>query len=171
MWLRAESGNRAYFPDASGSSFELPTDVAWEVRSLVVEGQPLKAAASTSGPTIATPSTGASIPGPSRTPFTATKKFSSSVNVKLVQAVMSRQPSGKPNFNTLGQTFVDVTEATANVTYIKLVIQQKWGHNYTLVTADGLELEDCSGTQGQLCLFNYMVLFIQVYMGVAIYSA
>ena len=164
MWLRAESGNRAYFPDASGSSFELPTDVAWEVRSLVVEGQPLKAAASTSGPTIATPSTGASIPGPSRTPFTATKKFSSSVNVKLVQAVMSRQPSGKPSFNRLGQTFVDVTEATANVTYIKLVIQQKWGHDYALVTADGLELEDCSGTQGQLCLFNYMVLMTEYHM-------
>ena len=150
MWLRAETGNRAYFPDASGSSFELPADVAWDVRSLVVEGQPLKAPASTSGPTIATPSAGASIPGPSRqTPFTATKRLSSVVNVKLVQAVMSRQPSGKPSFNRLGQIFVDVTEATANVTHIKLVIQQKWGHDYTLVTADGLELEDCQGTQGQ----------------------
>ena len=35
------------------------------------------------------------------------------------------------------------------MTYIKLVIQQKWGHDYTLATADGLELEDCQGTQGQ----------------------
>lgn len=70
------------------------------------------------------------------------------VNVKLVQTVMSRQPSGKLSFNRVGQS-VDVTEATANVTYIQLVIQQKWGHHYTLVTADGLELEDCQSTQGQ----------------------
>ena len=75
MWLRAETGNRAYFTDASGSSFELPADVAWDVRSLVVEGQPLKAPASMSGPTIATPSAGASTPGPSRQiPFTAIYK-------------------------------------------------------------------------------------------------
>ena len=59
------------------------------------------------------------------------------MNVKLVQTVMSRQPSGKLSFNRVGQS-VDVTEATANVTYIQLVIQQKWGHHYTLVTADGL---------------------------------
>ena len=131
--------------------------MGWSVTSLVVKGQPLKAVSSTSGLTIATPSAGTSIPGPSRTPFTATKKLSSLVTVKLVQAVMSRQPSGKPTFNRLGQTFVDVSEATANVTYIKLVVQQKWGHDYTLVTADGLELEDCSGTQGQN--YAYIVLF------------
>ena len=33
---------------------------------------------------------------------TATKRLSSVMNVKLVQAVMSRQPSGKPSFNRLG---------------------------------------------------------------------
>ena len=104
------------------------------------------------------------MPGPSRTPFTATKKLSSSVNVKLVQAAMSRQPSGKPSFNRLGQTFVDVTEATANVTYIKLVIQQKWGHDYTLVTADGLELEDCAGTQGQNNAYNYSAIYARLYV-------
>ncbi|MDA8009024.1 MAG: hypothetical protein MPK75_04815 [Alphaproteobacteria bacterium] len=62
---------------------------------------------------------------------------------------MNLSPSGKPTFSTLGQTFVEVTEATANVTFIKHAIQQKWGSEYTLVTADGLELEDCSGTQGK----------------------
>ena len=51
-------------------------------------------------------------------------------------------------FHHIGQFFVDITEATANVNYIVSVVQRKWGEDHTIVTADRLQLEDCSGTQG-----------------------
>ena len=33
--------------------------------------------------------------------------------------------------------------------YIRNAVQKRWGEEYTLVTADGLEIEDSSGTQGR----------------------
>ena len=78
------------------------------------------------------------------------------INVKVIQATMKRLSSGKCEFVHLGQTFVDVIESTANVNYIKSVVQNRWGSNYILVTADGLEIEDSSGTQGsyiQSCMY------------------
>ena len=56
---------------------------------------------------------------------------------------------GKGEFQKLGQTYVSVSEATANVRYISSVIKEKWGEDYVLVTSDCLELEDSSGTQGK----------------------
>jgi len=44
---------------------------------------------------------------------------------------------------------VDVTETNANVEYITREAQQRWGEQYVLVTADGLELENCEGTKGR----------------------
>ena len=69
-------------------------------------------------------------------------------NVKVVQASLKRLASGKCEFVHLGQTFVNVNEANANVDYITSVVQRRWGSHYILVTADGLEIEDSSGTEG-----------------------
>lgn len=93
---------------------------------MVVEGQPVQAAAVTNVPTMTKLAAGPSNGGLVNTPFTTLRK-SPSVNVKLVEATMNVSPSGKPSFSTLGQTFVEVTEATVNVTFIKHAIQQKWG--------------------------------------------
>ena len=62
---------------------------------------------------------------------------------------MKRLANGKCEFANHGQTFVDVTESTSNVNYIRNAVQKRWGEEYTLVTADGLEIEDSSGTQGR----------------------
>ena len=43
-----------------------------------------------------------------------------------------------------------MTEGTANIHYITSVVQQKFGSEYTVVTGDGLRIEDSSGTQGLL---------------------
>lgn len=146
VWLQEEFGNRAYFPNTTGASFDLPSDIGLTAPSLVVQGQANQASSVAHIPTIATP--GPSTCGPSsRPPFTARKSMPS-VSVKVVQATMSRQASGKPSFNKLGQTYLDLTDATANVSYVKHMIRQRWGAEYTLVTLDGLELEDSSGTQG-----------------------
>ncbi len=57
-------------------------------------------------------------------------------------------PSGKAEYTPENQVFVDVTEATANLNYITSVVQRKWGEEYSLVTCDGLKVDDSSGTQG-----------------------
>ena len=51
-------------------------------------------------------------------------------------------------FNTESQTFVKLTESTANVPFISNAIQSSWGEKYMLVSNGGLEIEDSSGTQG-----------------------
>ena len=62
---------------------------------------------------------------------------------------MKRLPGGKCEFTHTGQTFINVTQRiTANVNYIQSIVQRRWGSGYILVTADGLEIEDISGTQG-----------------------
>ena len=44
---------------------------------------------------------------------------------------------------------MDVTEATANLHYVSSAVQRKWGQEYTLVTSDGLKVDDSSGTKGE----------------------
>ena len=71
-----------------------------------------------------------------------------SCNVKIIQASVRHLPSGKLEFSPQNQTFVDVMEATANLHYVSSAVQRKWGQEYTLVTSDGLKVDDSSGTKG-----------------------
>ena len=57
-------------------------------------------------------------------------------------------PSWKLELSPQYQTFVDVMEATANLHYVSSAVQRKWGQEYTLVTYDGLKVDDSSGTKG-----------------------
>ena len=61
---------------------------------------------------------------------------------------------GKPEVTRLSQAFIDITESTANVPFItSAMIQAKWGGSeYVLVTADGLQIKESSGTQGKRLL-------------------
>lgn len=69
--------------------------------------------------------------------------------MRVIQADLSFDDSKKPTFTKIGQVFIDVTEATANVAYVTSVIHQTFGSNYVLVTGDGLKINDSAGTQGQ----------------------
>ena len=40
----------------------------------------------------------------------------------------------KPSFNKLDQMFLNLKEATTNISYVKHAIRQRWGAVYTLVT-------------------------------------
>ena len=51
-------------------------------------------------------------------------------------------------FQPLSQTFIELVDSTANVEHILGVIQRRWGSEYTLVTHDGLQLEESPATQG-----------------------
>ena len=81
--------------------------------------------------------------GNSNRPFVSSnQKKSQTFNVKIVQATIKWLPNRKPKFKQMGQLFIDITEATANVEYVQSVIQSKWGPDYIPVTVDGLQLND-----------------------------
>ena len=56
----------------------------------------------------------------------------------------------RPVFHQISHMFLEINETSANVTLMKAAIQRRWGHDYTLVTADGVELKDSSGTEGMM---------------------
>ena len=74
---------------------------------------------------------------------------------------MKQLANRKCEFTNHGQTFVDVTESTSNVNYVRNVVQKRWREEYTLVTADGLEIEDSSGTQGRYSDYLPYELFLE----------
>ena len=88
-------------------------------------------------------------PSPVYKPILPSKK-EQSVKVKIVQATM-KKTTGRPEFTQLNQTFITVTDTTANVDYISSAVQRKWGADHVLVTADGLRLDDSAqGTPTRL---------------------
>jgi len=48
---------------------------------------------------------------------------------------------------TLSQIYVKLTETTATVGHVCEQLRVNWGSEYTVVTSDGLKVEDCDATQ------------------------
>ena len=146
--MQEEFGPKAFLPDSSGNSFRFSSDVGDTILSFVVKASPATKASPLVLSAVETSSSDIRWQ-PSQRPTFSSKK-SGSVSVKIVKASFNSKCSGgKREFEKLGQTFVSVTEATANVMYVSSVIRQKWGEEYVLVTSDGLQVEDSSGTQGK----------------------
>ena len=155
MWLKEAGGRESFFPDNRNSRFVFTGDVGLFITTLMVEGSPSGSNVSRDGESSAgfsrVFSTVGSKPLQASPLFTSRKASSSSaVNVKIVQAIMKKGIGSRPEFKPLHVEFVKVTEETANVLYLSHVVKGKWGSEYVLVTADGMELEDSSGTQGEL---------------------
>ena len=138
MWIREEFGSRVFFPDATNTHFDLPVSAD----RLIVEGTAtVQGPSSASGNVhVVTPVTTGYTSG-NRPFFSSNQKKSQSFNFKVVQASLKWLPNGRPEFKQFGQLFVDITEATANVEHVQSVIQSKWGPEYILVTADGLQFD------------------------------
>ena len=134
-YLREEFGLRAFFPD-SNNEFHLPSCVGVTILSLLVEGSPPTTRPVHSMTASAFPP---STPGPSSA---SRPIFSSKKEISVVQATLKKLSSGKIEFTRENQTYVTVTEETANIDYISQAIQRKWGFHYVLVTSDGLKLDD-----------------------------
>ena len=148
VWLResgAGGGRASFFPDNRNRHFDFSADVGFLIQRLTVEGS----AASGSSNRIFSSS---SIIGSQRPPSTVVPvgNKKNSISVKIVQASVKKSASGgRPDFKPLSQAFVDITESTANVMYLSHIIKEKWGADYVLITADGMRIEDGSGTQGK----------------------
>ena len=146
VWLR-EAGpgdgfRAAFFPDSRNRHFDFSGDVGFIITRLSVQGSP--SCRSDSTRVLSIGSTKA--PGTSTVTPIATKK-SNSINVKIIQGTIpKRSASGRPEIKYVSQTFIDINESTANVMYLTHVIKELWGPNYVLITADGMKIEDSSGT-------------------------
>ena len=66
-------------------------------------------------------------------------------NMAYSSAAAGKGRSYGVEFQPIAQIYVEINEQCANVAYIKACLQKKWGNEYTLVTMDGVELEDCPG--------------------------
>ena len=162
VWLRAESDSRAFFPDDSGH-FNLHEAHLLFGSVLGVEGPNLPLSSTprlTVSSTAQSSGVGASASYNSTPPSGPPPTFKSvipkhlsskepSMTVKIIRATMEHSRGGKVEFTQEAQMHVDVTETSANVQYITREAQQRWGEQYVLVTADGLELENCEGTKGR----------------------
>lgn len=139
VWLRSQQDSRAFFPDDSGH-FNLQEAHLLFGNVLGVEGPnlPLSTTPRLSVSSLAhSSSTSASASYNSNPPPPAFKsvipkqsKETAMVNIKIIRAKM------ESSRNTITNIII-------------LEVQQRWGEEYMLVTLDGLELEDCEGTQGK----------------------
>lgn len=160
VWLRAEQDNRAFFPEDSGhfnfhdANLLFGAVLFVEGSNLVTPTNPHQTVSSTaqSSGSGASASYNSNPPPPafkSVIPKQAVPKGPTST-VKIIRAKMDRTRTGKVEFTQEAQMHLDVAESTANVQYVLNEVQQRWGHQYVLVTIDGLELEDGEGTKGEV---------------------
>jgi len=54
---------------------------------------------------------------------------------------------GRIEFTTLGAIYLDLTAATANVTYVQEEVEKVWV-NHVIVSSDGLRIMDSAATRG-----------------------
>jgi len=63
---------------------------------------------------------------------------------------MNKLPSGKVEFDRLEQMHISMDDWSPNVNTVTNAVQSKWESDYIAVTGDGLEVDDSSGTQGNV---------------------
>ena len=89
------------------------------------------------------------------------RKSTGGFSLKVVQATITHiTGKGRPNFQMQGQSFIELCEKTANVGYILTQVQREFGLDHIVVTADGLEVKDSSGTQGIILSHSYLQIVI-----------
>ena len=82
---------------------------------------------------------------------------------KVILAEANKNDKGGTLFRELGQTYVNITEDTANVTYIISKVRETFSEErLELFTSNGLKVTDTEGTRGRCYLSTYLHLSIQV---------
>ena len=163
-WLSNSVTEQAFFPQHDGS-FNLVDVTAYT--TLSVEGPvqssslppPLRSQnlPRSSITLSSTPSTSNLPPSPSFRSVIAPRR-TSSFSLKVVKAKLAKTGKCKPEFEPISQTYIELVDSTANLEHILGVIHQRWGSQFTLVTNDGIELEESPATQG------YFVVIFTLYI-------
>ena len=159
VWLKDNMNGQPSFPRGESGSFN--GLIPWQ--SFTVEGPPsggTSAAMASPASSRAITLSGLSASS-GNTSTSSTPQFRSVIGKKTSQTSSTRAKlrvvkaaiewgENKPIFHKLQQIFVEVDESTATVEHVKQQIQKRWGDSYTLVTADGLELDSDSAAEGEL---------------------
>lgn len=78
-------------------------------------------------------------------------------NLKIIKARLD-MVGKKPSFDKGEVTYVEIKESTATVAHIASEIRGVWGQEYCIVTSDGMEVRDSSGTRGKhYLIWSYIV--------------
>ena len=179
-WLRDECDDSVYFSDQVGS-FDLHSLSPY--CTLIVEGPTNTGRAMTSSIMASTARGLSSVPAAahgssqnslgvsvaaqsaSLPPYfrsvTAAKKPVHLVKVVKAKMTASTKKGGKPDFTSTGQTYLPLTESTATVANVCDQVKRQWGTEYTVVSSDGLEIEDCVATQSK-CRINSSTLCLVI---------
>ena len=174
VWLRDIDQGTAYFPDKDGN-FNLKEAGVQYFQDLEVQGPNLTAASEAAsgrmssilpqggnstaisprimGPGAIIPPLLAPLPPLNPVAGSSARKKESTFSLKITKAEFGPTTPGgqdrtKHKFTPISHMYLQITEASANVTLIKAAIQRKW-KEYTLVTSDGVELEDSPGIEGK----------------------
>ena len=139
IFLKEPSGNRCYFP-GDDQTFT----VGEHSSILLVDGNP-SAVSSRTRP-LSVSAMDDTHPGPSSRSVVSNK---SSYNVKVARAEKHSSDSGRVEFTTFENMYVEINASTANIAHVTSCVQKKWGKNFIIVSKDGLEIGDCSATQGR----------------------
>lgn len=145
LWLHEEGlGQTAYFPNDSNTDFGFGGESV--ISTLIVEGR--SEVPHPPEPSTSSTATMSATRRPPIAPLGGRKGGGNNVSLKILQATLKRSSGGKPEFELIGQYYVDVTESTANISYINRQIKKHWGKEYILVSSEGLRFEDSDSTQG-----------------------
>ena len=165
LWLRDECDGSVYFPDQDGQ-FNLQDDNITPYSTLVVEGPTASGLNTRMGFSSAVRAGGQSALPQHQSPVTSPlpsaghgpPMFRSVIAprkapvtlIKIMKAKMSAaKKGGKPDFQCTGQMYIELTDATANVGQVCEAVRRQWGTEYTVVSIEGLEIDDTVATQGQ----------------------
>ena len=166
-WLRDECDGSVYFPDQDGQ-FNLQDTTLTPYSTLVVEGPTASGLNMRMGfsPAIragvqsslsapqqsqhASPLIGRGGPPPPMFRSVVASKKAPVTLIKVMKAKMSAaKKGGKPDFQCTGQMYIELTDVTANVGQVCEAVRSQWGSEYTVVSVEGLEIDDTMATQGQ----------------------
>jgi len=68
--------------------------------------------------------------------------------IKITKAKMSiTRKGGKPDFQCVEQMCVELNDSTANISQVCESVRGQWGPDYTVVSTEGIEIEDSLATQ------------------------
>ena len=159
VWLRDESDDAGYFPESEdNTSFNLSGIAPFAtmiVEGPLVSGFPPRAQG-TRGQSLAMASMSSSVKVASATPqppiyrsVVAPKRVAITVKIVKARMKMPKKGSGNPEFESLSQMYVELTEATTNIAHVTDMVRKQWGTEYYIVSAEGIEIVDSAATQGE----------------------
>lgn len=154
LYLKEEFGDMSFWPNESGRFNVLHLD---DGHPLQVMGEDLQT--SSNAPQIAEQHSGqvsqvftyGGTPGSSSRPalFGGNKRKGGAI-VKIIHAEMThKNEKGPPSFQELGQTYINISEDTANVHYVLSKARDAFNDPcLELVTSNGLKIMNNEGTKG-----------------------